>query len=148
MPDDRAVVYLLELAIHLIPKWRPRARKRGDRGQILRNYYRFVLRRRRFFSKFSFFFDKRLFDSKANNSEPLQNMLIDICMSFDVLLGFYRKMYVVRNDDNKMAMSTVSSYEEIDYNRSLVLTAFPFQFLRRHCHEPDIHQSEIEKNNN
>ena len=73
-----------------------------------------------FFSKFSFFFfNKRLFDSKANNSEPLENMLIDICMSFDVLLGFYRKMYVVRSDDNKMAISTVSSYEEIDYNRSL-----------------------------
>ena len=73
-------------------------------------------------------------------------MLIDICVSFDVLLGFDRKMYVVRSDDNKMAMSTVSSYEKIDYNRSLVLTAFPFQFLRRHCHEPDIRQSEIEKN--
>ena len=107
-------------AIHLIPKWRPRAQKRGDRGQILRNYYRFALRRRRFFFKIQlFFFNKRLFDSKANNSEPLENMLIDICMSFDVLLGFYRKMYVVRSDDNKMAISTVSSYEEIDYNRSL-----------------------------
>ena len=99
-----------------------------------------------FFFKIQLFFNKRLFDSKANNSGPLENMLIDICMSFDVLLGFYHKMYVVRSDDNKMAMSTVSSYEEIDYNRSLVLTAFPFQFLRRHCHEPNIHQSEIKKN--
>ena len=124
----------------------PARTERGDGGQILRNYYGFVLRRRLFF-KIQLFFDNRLFDSKVNNSGPLENMLIDICMSFDVLLGFYHKMYVVRSDDNNMAMSTVSSYEETDYNRSLVLTAFPFQILQQHCHEPDIHQSEIERNN-
>ena len=54
-------------------------------------------------------------------------------MSFDVPLGFYRKMYVVRSDDNNMAMSTVSSYGETDYNRSFVLTAFPFQMPKNCC---------------
>ena len=56
-------------------------------------------------------------------------------MSFDILLGFYCKMYVVRSDDNNMAMSTVSSYGETDYNRSFVLTAFPFQMLKN-CRVP------------
>ena len=87
--------------IHLIPKWRPRARKRGDRGQ-----------------NSAFFFDKRSCHLKPNNSKRLEIMLMDICMSFDILLGFYCKMYVVRSDDNNMAMSTVSSYGETDYNRS------------------------------
>ena len=54
-------------------------------------------------------------------------------MSFDVPLSFYRKMYVVRSDDNNMAMSTVSSYGETDKNRSFVLTAFPFQMPKNCC---------------
>ena len=83
-----------------------------------------------FFQNSAFFFNKRSCHSKMNNSEPLEIILIHICMSFDVLLG---KMYVVRSDDNNMAMSTVSSYGETDYNRQFVLTAFPFQMPKNCC---------------
>ena len=42
-------------------------------------------------------------------------------------------MYVVRSDNNNMAMSTVPCYGETDYNRSFVLTAFPFQMPKNCC---------------
>ena len=46
---------------------------------------------------------------------------------YDVLLCYNRKICTARSDDNNMAISTVSSYEKLDYNRPCVRAIYPFR---------------------
>jgi hypothetical protein len=57
-----------------------------------------------------------------DNSIPLKMKFMAKFVPYDVLLCYNRKIYTVRSDDNNMAISTVSSYKKLDYNK-------PFKIL-------------------
>ena len=54
-------------------------------------------------------------------------------MPYDVLLCYNREIYTARSDDNNMAISTVSRYEKLDYNKQCVRALYSFQMPKNCC---------------
>ena len=73
------------------------------------------------------FLAKKIFHSYMDNSKPLKMKFTAKFVPYDVLLCYNHKIFTARSDDNSMAISTVSSYEKLDYNRPCVQAIYRFR---------------------
>ena len=69
---------------------------------------------------------KKIFPSYMGNSIPLKMKLVAKFVPYDVLLCYNREIYTARSDDSNMAISTISSYEKLDYNKPCVRGLYSF----------------------
>ena len=63
-----------------------------------------------------------------DNLKPLKMKFMAKSVPYDVLLCYNREIYTARGDDNNMAISTVSSYKQLDYVRPCVGALYSFRW--------------------